>query len=76
MGSQPMAADGLSPAFSEWLSLALSRGHNVRPLLKRVKCFLVKGSDWWLKGLLEERDLQGSEDVRSPSLRPRLVRWL
>lgn len=29
----------------EWLALALSREHNVRPLLKRVKCFLVKGSD-------------------------------
>lgn len=58
-----MTADGLPPAFSEWLALALTRRHNVKQLLKRLKHFLVKGSGWWLKGLLEERDLQGSEDI-------------
>lgn len=43
-----MAVYGLSPAFSEWLALALSRGCNVWRLLKRAKSFLVKGLDWWL----------------------------
>lgn len=76
MGNQPTVADGFSLAFSEWLSLALSREHNGRQLLKRVKCVLVKGSDQWLGRLLEERYLQRSEDVQSPSFYSRLVRWL
>ena len=63
-----MAVYGLSPAFSEWLALALSRGCNVWQLLKRAKSFLVNGLDWWLKGLLEERVLQGSEGAQSSSL--------
>lgn len=71
-----MASAGLSPDFPEWLALTLTRGRDVKQLLKRLKSFLVKGSDWWLKGLLEKRDLQGAEDVRSPGLCPRLVRWL